>query len=304
MIRSTKRTLWMKMRTATIISSLVWVVLIICPLYLGAQEISRESFADYLFREGEYYRAITEYYRILHGNKDYKEKLELLGKIGLCYFEGADYDGYVLFYYKYQDSFVPDSLLFAKLNLYLGKSYYHQGHFLKTISHLESPKLAPSNLYYNEAQFLLGISYCRLYDWQNAIKKLRLVERSESKLEKITAESMIRSLQNFPNLPQKNPVLAGGLSAVLPGAGYAYCHRWGTAIASLLVNGLLAWTFADALKQDQYGLASLTGFLGIGWYAGNIRGSVKAARKYNDITRDDYVNSVLQRENLLEYIKN
>lgn len=33
------------------------------------QEMSDEGFADFLFREGEYYRAITEYYRIMYDHK-------------------------------------------------------------------------------------------------------------------------------------------------------------------------------------------------------------------------------------------
>jgi len=140
-------------------------------------------------------------------------------------------------------------------------------------------------------------------DWQTAIQRLELITQSHSDSDKIIAENMIRSFQNFPDLSQKSSFAAGGLSAIIPGAGYAYCNRWGTGVASLLVNGLLIWTFSDALKQEQYGLASLTGFVGIGWYVGNIWGSVKTAKKYNSRIRDEYINSVLQRENLLEYVK-
>ncbi len=294
----------MRLRLTKIIASLFFTVLMTNPFYTTAREFSDDTFADYLFREGEYYRAITEYYRMLHTVLDYPERARLLSKVGLCYYKGADYDGYILFYEKNQNNFLGDSLFYAEMNLYLGKSFYHLNRYKEAINHLTLSQLSPSNQFFNESQFLLGISYSRMYDWQNAIRKLQLISQSDSDLDKIAAVNMIRSLQKFPDLSQKSPFLAGGFSAIIPGSGYAYCYRWGTGIASLLINGLLVWTFSDALKQEQYGLASLTGFVGIGWYVGNIKGSVKAANKYNSSIRDDYINSVLQRENFLEYVKN
>jgi tetratricopeptide (TPR) repeat protein len=286
------------------LASLFFTASLIIPFYAPAQELPADTFADYLFREGEYYRAITEYYRILHTDLDYPKRANLLRKVGLCYFKGADYDEYILFYKKYHDAFYPDSLLYSEMSLLLGKSYYHLNLYQKTISNLDSQQLSSQNHFYNDIQFLLGISYSRMYNWQNAIQKLQLINQSYSDSDSIIAENIIRSFQNFPNLSSRSPFLAGGLSAILPGAGYAYCHRWGTGVASILINGLLAWTFSDALKREQYGLATLTGFVGIGWYVGNIKGSVKAAKNYNSNIRDDFINSVLMRENFLEYIKN
>ena len=303
MIRPSLRIQIMTVKLAKMINSLFLMVLLADPFTAHTQNISDETFADYLFQEGEYYRAVTEYYRILHTVSDSTVKAGLLRKVGLCYFNGEDYDGYLSFYEKNHDTFFRDSLLFAEMNLHLGKSYYHLNRYNKAISILDSQQLNPKNHFFNDIQFLLGISYSRMYDWQTAIRKLQLINQSQSDSDKIIAENMIRSLHNFPNLSQKSPFLAGGLSAIIPGTGYAYCHRWGTGIAAFLVNGLLIWTFSDALKQEQYGLASLTGFVGIGWYVGNIRGSVKSAKKYNSRIRDDYINSVLQRENLLEYVK-
>jgi tetratricopeptide (TPR) repeat protein len=277
---------------------------IIFPLYSIAQDFSGATFADYLFREGEYYRAITEYHRILQGESDHQKRARLLKKIGLCYFRGEDYEGYISFMKKNQYNLLGDSVLSAEMNLHLGESYYHLNRYEKTISHLNLQQLNPHNQFYNDFQFLLAISYSRTYDWQNAINELQGVSQQDSGLDKIKADNMIRSFRNFQNQPYKSPFWAGSLSAIIPGSGYAYCHHWGTGIASLLVNGLLVWAFADALKQEQYGMASLTGFVGIGWYVGNIKGSVKAAKKYNSRIREDFINSILMREDFLRYVKN
>jgi tetratricopeptide (TPR) repeat protein len=285
------------------INRLILIILFINPFFVIARELSDSTFADYLFREGEYYRAITEYYRMLYASADYSERAELLGKVGLCYFQGEDYDGYISFFKKNREIFSGDSLRYIEMNLYLGKSYYHLNHYRDAIKYLESLPLNPRNHFFSQYQFLLGISYSRIYDPQNAIAKLQLISQSDSGSDKIIASHLIRALRKFPDLSHKSPILAGGLSAIVPGAGYAYCHRWGTGFASLLINGLLAWTFSDALNHDQYGLASLTGFVGIGWYVGNIKGSANAAKKYNSMVRDDFINSVLLKENFLEYVK-
>lgn len=294
----------MTLKLTKMIAKTFLIVIIINLLYANAQEFSNDTFADYLFREKEYYRAITEYYRLLHMVSDSTMRNGLLRKVGLCYFKGADYDGYILFFEKNQFKFYIDSLLYNEMNLYLGKGYYHLNRYKKAITIVDSQQLSPQNQFFNDFQFLLAISYSRMYDWQKAIQKLQLINQSNSDSDEIKANNMILSLQNFPYLSHRSPFLAGGLSAIIPGAGYAYCHYWGTGITSLLINGLLVWTFSDALKKEQYGLASLTGFVGIGWYVGNIKGSARAAKKYNSRIRNDYIDNILRRENFLEYIKN
>jgi len=274
-----------------------------CQSFCVAQDVSDQTFADYLFREGEYYRAITEYYRMLQVESDHQNRAFLLRKIGNCYFQGEDYEGYLVFINKNMNDLCSDTLLCAEMNLYRGKSYYYLDRFQEAIHTLDSQQLKPSNPFFNDAQFLMAISYSRNDDWTNAVEELQRIKRRNSEVDGIRAENIIRSFQNYQKKSTKSPFLAGGLSAVIPGSGYAYCQHWGTAIASLFVNGLLVWTFADALRQEQYGLASLTGFVGIGWYGGNIWGSARAARRYNAHLRDDYINSILMRENLLEYLK-
>lgn len=285
------------------INNLLLIFWLIFTSLAHAQNYPTESFADYLFGEGEYYRAVTEYYRMLHSTSNAEERFLLWRKIGLCYIEGEDYDGFISFYKKNKHNFTAKSVLDAEMKLNLGKSYYHLDRYRQAISSLDSSRLSPNNHFFNASQLLLGISYSRNYEWQSSIKELQLINQNNSLNDKIIADNLIRSFQNGPNLTYRNPTLAGGMSAILPGAGYAYCHRWGTAVASLIVNGLIVWTFSDAMKNQQYGFASLTGFVGIGWYIGNIRGSVKAAKKYNTRVRDDFIDSVLLRENLLEYVK-
>jgi tetratricopeptide (TPR) repeat protein len=268
---------------------------------LCAQEFNNEGFADFLFKKGEYYRAITEYYRLLHICTDSTKKVKLFSNIGLCYFHGADYEGYVSFLKKNEIHFQSNSKIRAEMDLYLGKSFYCLNQYPKVISTLERSNVSANNLFYDETQFLLGISYARIFDWQTAIKKMQLIKQDTP--QKIFAENISRSLKNFSKLPKKSPFWAGTLSSIIPGAGYFYCNRKGTGLTSLIVNGLLIWTVRDAIIKKQYGLATAVSFLGIGWYIGNIKGSIDAADIYNTNIRNEFIDYLLKKENINEYLK-
>ncbi len=265
------------------------------------RKIADAGFADHLFREGEHDRAITEYYRLVYAAADSADKASLLKNIGLCYFHGREYEGYISFLEKHRGYFAPNPVLLAEMTHYLGKSYYHLNNYQEAISALEWGDHSPDDLLFSEDQLLLGISYARIFDWHMAVEKLELIEQ-DSPL-KVSSENIIRSLKNVPKLPRKNPVYAGIMSSLIPGAGYLYAGRKGTGVTSFIVNGLFIWTIRDAIIKEQYGLASAAGFLGIGWYIGNIKGSADAARIYNTNIRNRFIDRLLEKESLIEYKK-
>ncbi|MBN1999314.1 tetratricopeptide repeat protein [candidate division KSB1 bacterium] len=267
---------------------------------LYSQGSDDSGFADFLFKKGEYYRAITEYYRVFHFCTDSSKKVSLLCNIGLCYFRGEDYEGYISFFKNNENYFSSHPEQRARMDLYLGKSYYSLNRYQEAISILEGSITRANDYFYNERQFLLGISYARIFAWQKAIQKMELIQ---PQLEPhIQTVNLCRSLQNFPDLPQKSRFWAGSFSTVIPGAGYFYCNRKQTGLTSLIVNGLIFCAVRDAVRQKQYGIACAAGFLGFGWYIGNIRGSIDAADVYNTNTRNAFIDYILKRNNMNEYL--
>jgi len=255
------------------------------------------SFAGYLYQQGEYYRAITEYHRLLYASEDTGQNRIWLKQIGLCYYQGEDYRGAVSFLTKKQPLYTLDETFQTELNLILAKSYYQLGHYTKAILALQNSN-ADSPRIHNEVHFLTGISYARLFQWQMAETHFQLIRPSTGKPYRIC-----NAMQLFSDLPERKPILAGTFSAVLPGAGYLYCGREGTALASFVINGLMIWAVRDAIRNDQYGLAAAAGFFGIGWYIGNISGSADAARAYNSHIRHQYLDRMLEKEGCGEYVR-
>jgi hypothetical protein len=174
------------------------------------------------------------------------------------------------------------------------------GQYPNVISTLEWRNLKHADPFYDRFLILSGISYGRLFDVEKAINKLKQIKQNSDK--KKIADRFCFYFRELKNISNKSPFLAGALSAVIPGSGYLYSKQYATALTSFLINGLLIWAVRDAILEEQYGIASAATVFGFGWYIGNIEGSVKAAIKQNEYERHKYLNEVLEKEGLTEYI--
>ncbi len=95
------------------------------------------------------------------------------------------------------------------------------------------------------------------------------------------AQSNLQVVKSLERVKYKKPVVAG-LLAIIPGAGYLYAGHWQTAISSLSVNALMFYATYTSLKVNNYGVALLSGIGALTFYIGNIVGSVRSARRYNE----------------------
>ncbi|MBK7378354.1 MAG: hypothetical protein IPJ03_05020 [Ignavibacteriales bacterium] len=84
----------------------------------------------------------------------------------------------------------------------------------------------------------------------------------------------------------KNPVTAGILSAIIPGAGKLYVDEIGDGIMALFTTGIFAFLSYDNFRADHNFRGWLFAGISSLFYAGNIYGSVAAAQIYN--SRVDY----------------
>jgi tetratricopeptide (TPR) repeat protein len=242
--------------------------------------------ADSFLDEGEYYRAVTEYKRF-----------------GIL-FPGSPKGEYALFR--------------TAMACYLGDE---QGDALRAFEALADRY--PGGTYLLPARYFAGLSRWKKKDHAGAAEAFDLVVRSAPHspfapralaaralveldrdnpsaacdvLQRFIADypehpevSRIREalalMVQYQELPRKSELLAGILSAMLPGAGYVYAGRYGDGLTAFLVNALFIAGTATAVSNGWYAAAGITGGIGLPFYLGNIYGSANAARKWNRNTR-------------------
>ena len=291
----------MKNNKTLLYINLIFVFLTFNSNYVIAQDSTNNRFADYLFKNGEYYRAITEYYRLLYNCENADEKIKILRNIGLSYYQGMDFEGCITFLKNNRLSLLSNSMTSTETDLLLAKSYYKLNQYSESITALDWKNINSTDSLFNDFQFLSAISYARLYDEEKAINKMKLISQDSEKKE--VADRFCIYFENQKVISNKSPFLAGTLSAIIPGSGYLNSKHYDTALTSFVINGLFIWAIKDAVLAEQYGIASAATVFGLGWYIGNIEGSVKAAIKQNEYERHKYLNEVLEKEGLMEYIK-
>lgn len=263
---------------------------------------NENGFANFLFKKGEYYRAITEYLRLQYESSDSTQYFNYLRKIGLCYYFGSDYSGFINFANINLVQLDSRPCIKNEILLLLGKSYFHQNHFRKAITTFHDIEIEGCKTYQNEALFMLSLSYAKIYYWIEAYAQINKIEPKSFRSG--IAKNISKSFLDAKNLPNRKPWLAGSLSAIIPGLGYCYAHRPWTGLTSFIVNSIIIWSIRDAIHKKNYGIATATSFFGIGWYFGNISGSAKAAKKYNNYVRNKFIDDIIESVNIDENIVN
>ncbi len=131
----------------------------------------------------------------------------------------------------------------------------------------------------SQAHYLSGLSLIRLERPGQSGSHLLQVEEASPYWAR--ARSYASQVHGVPLYPTKSSTVAGALG-VIPGLGYAYCEHYGTAIASLTVNVLLAWATIDAFNDGNNAAGFTFSIFSVGFYVGNIVGSAQSAHRYNE----------------------
>ncbi|MGD8371336.1 MAG: tetratricopeptide repeat protein [Syntrophobacterales bacterium] len=237
------------------------------------------EFADHLFSQREYFRAIGEYQRFLFLYPDNSEAPTAAFRISQSYFRGKSWQQAL----EAADAFLDDysqsplkwqaRLLKARALTELGRSEEARGEFMAII------EAEPDRPFVAGAWYFIGLSYAREGRWLEADEALaqitseNLLYGKAGEVKKIVAEASERKL--------KNPAVAG-LLAIIPGAGHLYCGRPGDAALAFVFTGAFAWATVEAFNNDNDGLGIGLGVITLALYGGNIFSAVNVAHKYND----------------------
>ncbi len=244
------------------------VILALCIAYSLQSTVL--SFADSLYQNGEYYRAISEYYRSYY---DGLERDYCHAQIRNCYLLGEDYEGLIR---------------------YLGKSKNSVDNIFSAVAHIRNERADLAAIINddrsNSINYIL-YSICKIYTGDFTDAQSRLSDLGDSsyvelrnRLELITSQAS--------DLGYRSPALAGILG-IIPGLGYAYSGRWQTAISALVSITMISGISYEMLENKNYLTSGVFSLTGLGFYIGSIYGSVTSAHQYNQTKRKQYLDPYL-----------
>lgn len=263
-------------------------LLLILPISLNAEDTSivfteevQLKLADAFMAEGEYYRAVTEYKKFTILFPDSKKMDYALYRIGLAYYYGQEYEQATRVFVSIGTGYAGSS--------YIPASFYREG---MSYWRLDRPDkaaaafdkvvaAAPASEYARQA--LLGKSLAE-FDLDNIPACRQELERfienypEDEKTGKV--RKTIALLDRHRELPQKSPLVAGVLSALIPGSGHIYAGHYGDGVTAFFLNGLFIAGTVAAVRQENYAVAGVVGVIGLPFYIGNIYGAANAATKY------------------------
>jgi len=246
------------------------LVVILFPIY--GQQIDIHSpknikkFADFLFCDKDYLRAIDEYKKYLEvvNNDTIRFKIAL---------------GYSLI--NDQSNALQE---FSSINN--SSALYEQSRIevLKSLSLSKSDSafyLLANNLINSKSQFSNNAQ--RLLNTSILLNENELPDKNKFLIPFESDDKLL--LGNYYDLkinpPYKSETVAGILSAIIPGSGKIYTEDYGDGITAFLLTGLFTYLAYTNFENDHQTRGWIFTALGAGFYAGNVYGTVASAQIFN-----------------------
>ncbi|MBM4333874.1 MAG: tetratricopeptide repeat protein [Deltaproteobacteria bacterium] len=258
-------------------------------------EALQMKLADQFFNEGDLEGAIREYKRFLFFFPHSVKADEALVKIAESYFNGRRWEEAIVIcddlIKKFPSSSLKSKAFLVKGEAMAGKKQYPQARvFLQ-----KAQEISPGTPTADEAQLQIARTFLQEEKWKEAAHEFRKIDKKSKLYPK--GEYFAQGLDLIQELPQKSPVTAGVLSAVLPGAGQVYTERYGEAVIAFLLNGAFIWGMVASFADENYVVGGILTFFELGWYSANIVNAVNSARKYNRNKKLDYLDRLEKESN-------
>jgi TM2 domain-containing membrane protein YozV len=255
------------------------ILFIVLAFPIISQEIDFKSpnniklFADFLFCEKDYLRAIDEYEKYLKVTDDDTVQF----KIALAYSRMNDVESSlkIIDQIKETSVFCEESLS-EKLKLLFMKN--------------------DDSLFYQFAGKIAAADkkYQKLYNIYGLLNEVKF-KNNENFLFPFDDEEKISSEKFYDqklNPPYKSEMLAGIFSALIPGSGKIYTEEYGDGITAFILTGLFSYLAYTNFDHKHYTRAWIFTAIGAGFYTGNIYGSVASAQIFNAKVNFDFENGV------------
>jgi hypothetical protein len=244
-------------------------------------------FADHLFGDGDYYRAISEYRRYLFVSKGRGDDAtraamaigEALARGEQWDAAGRQLDGVAT---RTTEPAIRRTALFGAARAYLedGRPELAKPRFRLLVNdeQTEQPLLQTSRL-------LLAWGHFDAGEIEKARELFQSIAVSDSP-HATDARGVVAAIDKRGELDTKDPLVAALLS-VVPGGGHMYLGQWGTGFTALAWNALFIAAAVNAWINGDWGVAAVLTFAEFGWYSGSMFGAVAGAFRHNrDVVRN------------------
>jgi len=249
------------------------------------------AFADRLFEEEDYHRAISEYKRFVYLFPREPRIGQARFKMGMSY----QRSGYLENAIEVFDGILaerPSPEVARSVEYEIGKCLFLGGDYSRSSESLKGINTQRSLA-------LAGWALLRARKYRDASDCFALAREVEpgGYLDHLCG-SLSRESLGGDSIPRKSARLAALLSAPVPGAGRVYSGRVGDGIFSFLLVAA-SYVGAYSYHQDEEHALSL-GLLGLGllFHAGDVYGAFNSARLYNSVGQEDFVKGIESRHNL------
>ena len=244
----------------------------------GAQEPeSVRAFGDHLFRQGDYYRAITEYERFVFLAPEHPDAAEVRLRMGEAYYFGEKWDAAARIFRALGSAETGRDVRRASA-LYLAAVAMRQKDLQRALDLLERfLEDFPDDAWRRDV--VCQLILLDLRSGRGAAAERRLAEANADGAAPLPLGAT--DLEDWKRLPRKSPLLAGSLAAVFPGAGQAYVGHWSDALLAFGLNAAFFWGTYEAFERDEGVLGCFLLALDTTWYFGNVYNAVNGARRVN-----------------------
>ena len=237
------------------------------------------GFAEALFHNGDYFRAITEYKRFLFLYPTDARAGRVQLQIGISYQRGQQWEDARKTFEEIARQHA-DVDIRSEAAYRVGETSFEQGRYAQAIADLRPvAERSPHIPVGEQARYLLGWSYLRARQWPEASQTFAIIDATSPLFP--SSRALADAAREGEELPRKSPALAGLMSAVIPGTGQFYTGRWRDGTVALLLNGAFLAAGLEAVSAGNEAAAGLLLFFEAAWYSGAIYGAVNAAQKYN-----------------------
>ncbi len=261
-------------------------------------------FADELMRQSDYYRAITEYKRVLFYASDDSTKDYCLAQISEAYRRSDKPDLAIEFASELFTKSKIGSAGWYTSSILLGRAYG-----ASRLPQMSLQYYLPALEYrdpHQAARLELGLTYFELKNMQKSLDYFDdALQREADTARKASIGAVIEEVRQYAAMPSKSPAAATIFSALLPGSGQAYsAHYYDAVQAFLYTAAASAGTYAMYRYEHSDDRRPLWTYVGLGltatFYVSNVVGANQTAQYYNWKIHSDVSQRLRQRVMTLE----